>query len=98
MSTRENQIRQSDCPGEDVFWRLIEAVQNDLTDRDNLFQGALLRFPAVPVLGGIFRTRKGVYEAVFTDPANPEDPELPRWRRLSDNTLHEAGDSIPTTL
>lgn len=84
-------------PGSDSFKRFVEAIQSDSQEDARLFQVDQVEFPDVPEFGGVFRTRKGSYEAVFLDPVPPATVELPRWRRLSDNTLYEAGDSIPAT-
>jgi hypothetical protein len=99
MMTQRSTVKIDQIPGNHDFQRFILAVQADLIDIGALFQQpGQTEFPEVPFGGGMFRTRKGVYEGVFTDPVNTGDPELPRWRRLSNGTLYESGDTIPTTL
>lgn len=78
-----------------AFTEFILAIQQDTVDYATLFQTSeMTLFPATPSLGGILKTRKGAYEAIYTDAV----PEVGQWRRLSDNSIHAVGAVIPTTL
>ena len=78
-----------------AFLEFILAIQQDAVDYASLFQhSAMTAFPATPSLGGILKTRKGAYEAIYTDAV----PEVGQWRRLSDNSIHAVGATIPSTL
>lgn len=77
------------------FIEFILAIQQDTIDYASLFQYSTMTvFPATPSLGGILKTRKGAYEAIYTDAI----PEVGQWRRLSDNSIHAVGAVIPSTL
>lgn len=77
------------------FLEFILAIQQDTVDYASLFQHSEMTvFPVTPSLGGILKTRKGAYEAIYTDAI----PEVGQWRRLSDNSIHAVGAAIPTTL
>lgn len=78
-----------------AFAEFILALQQDGVDRASLVQSSNMeKFPPTPSLGGILSTRKGCYEAVYTDAI----PEVGQWRRLSDNSIHAVGSAIPSTL
>ena len=95
---KTNTVLESQIKGSEPFVRMILAAQEDLVAISNLQQDSLMtEFPTVPEFGGVLTTRKGSYEGVWTD-VTPPAVEQPRWRRLSDSTLYEAGDTIPTTL
>ena len=96
--TKSNTIIEQQIKGDEPFIRFILAAQSDLVAIGSLQQDSNLdEFPSVPEFGGILTTRKGAYEGIWTD-VMPPAIEQPRWRRLSDSTLYEAGDTIPTTL
>ena len=92
----QNQIDQLQIDtSSPAFLEFILAIQQDTVDYASLFQySAMTVFPATPSLGGILKTRKGCYEAIYTDAAT----EVGQWRRLSDNSIHTVGAAIPTTL
>ena len=92
----QNQIdRQQVDITNPAFLEFILAIQQDTVDYASLFQHiAMTVFPATPSLGGILKTRKGAYEAIYTDAV----PEVGQWRRLSDNSIHAVGATIPSTL
>jgi hypothetical protein len=78
-----------------VIKQFLLAMQDDLVALNTIQQDSTVTvFPDVPEFGGIFTTTKGAYEAIWTNDPTP----LPKWRRLSDSTLYDAGDTIPTTL
>lgn len=89
----QNQITRDSMPGGEQSKDFLEAAQSDLVALGLSYQGNRTTFPAVPS-SGFFATRKGMYEAVYTDDPAP----LPRWRRLSNGVLYQAGDNIPVTL
>ena len=92
----QNQIDQMQIDtANPAFLEFILAIQQDTVDYASLFQHiAMTVFPATPSLGGILKTRKGAYEAIYTDAV----PEVGQWRRLSDNSIHAVGATIPSTL
>lgn len=78
-----------------VIKQFLLAMQDDLVALNTIQQDSTVTvFPPVPEFGGMFTTRKGAYQGIWTD-SNPSEP---RWRRLSDNLLYQEGDTIPTTL
>ena len=91
-----NQIDQEQISTSNAsFIQFILAIQSDNVDRAGLVQSSeMTLFPPVPSLGGIFSTRKGCYEAIYTD----ADPEVAQWRRLSDGVTYLPGSTIPSTL
>lgn len=92
----QNQIQQIQIDTDNpAFIEFIIALQQDSVDQASLFQTSLMTlFPATPSLGGILKTRKGAYEAIYTDTPT----EVGQWRRLSDNSIHAVGAVIPVTL
>lgn len=92
----QNQIEIDQIPVSDQGFReFILAIQQDNVDYASLFQNAgMIVFPETPSLGGILKTRKGAYEAIYTDAI----PEVGQWRRLSDNSIYAVGAVIPSTL
>lgn len=92
----QNQIDQLQIDTSNpAFLEFILAIQQDTVDYASLFQYSTMTvFPATPSLGGILKTRKGAYEAIYTDAV----PEVGQWRRLSDNSIHAVGAVIPSTL
>jgi hypothetical protein len=92
----DNQIQQGQIPeSQNAFTQFILAIQDDNVGYANLFQiSTMTVFPATPSLGGILKTRKGSYDAQYTDAS----PEVGQWRRLSDNTVYAVGATIPVTL
>lgn len=96
ISILQNQIDQLQIDtGKPAFLEFILAIQQDTIDYASLFQHSEMTvFPETPSLGGILKTRKGGYEAIYTDAI----PEIGQWRRLSDNSIHAVGAAIPTTL
>jgi hypothetical protein len=91
-----NQITQEQIDTSNIaFMRFILAIQQDDVDRANMVQSSdITRFPEVPSFGGIFTTRKGAYEGIYTDAA----VEVGQWRRITDNSIHAVGAVIPITL
>lgn len=91
-----NQFQINDIEGlNPVLKQFLLALQSDMVFFNQVQQDSTVTaFPDVPEFGGIFPTNKGAYEAIWTDDPTP----LPKWRRLSDSTLYDAGDTIPTTL
>jgi hypothetical protein len=91
-----NQIQEDQIPDSQyAFTQFILAIQDDNVGYANLFQTSdITVFPATPAFGGILKTRKGSYDAQYTDAV----PEVGQWRRLSDNTVYAVGATIPTTL
>ena len=92
----QNQIEQAQIStSKAAFVEFILAIQQDVIDHAELFQNSdMAIFPGVPSLGGILKTRKGAYEAIYTDTI----PEVGQWRRLSDNSIYAVGATIPSTL
>jgi hypothetical protein len=92
----QNQIDRSQVNTKDqAFIEFILAIQQDNVDRASIVQNSnMTKFPSVPSLGGVLSTRKGCYEAIFTDTM----PEIGKWRRLNDSVTYSVGDIIPTTL
>jgi hypothetical protein len=91
-----NQIQEDQIPeSQYAFTQFILAIQDDNVAYADLFKASTMTvFPATPSLGGILKTRKGSYDAQYTDAS----PEVGQWRRLSDNTVYAVGATIPTTL
>jgi len=71
IETLSNQIEQSQIPQSGrAFIEFILAIQQDNVDYGELFQTSdMTLFPATPEFGGILKTRKGAYEAIYTDAA-----------------------------
>ena len=92
----QNEIEKNQIPSDrNPFIEWVLAIQQDNVDRANLIQSSLVTlFPDVPSTGGVFNTRKGSYEGIYTD----ADPEVGQWRRISDNSIYAVGSAIPTTL
>jgi len=92
----QNQIEQSQIDtNQQAFVEFLLAIQQDNVDYASLFQDSLmLKFPVPPSLGGILKTRKGCYEAIYTDAV----PEVGQWRSVKDGTIYAVGDVIPVTL
>lgn len=77
------------------FVEWVLAIQQDVSDYGFLFQTAdMAKFPETPVYGGILKTRKGCYEAIYTDAI----PEVGQWRSISSGTIYAINATIPTTL
>tara|TARA_R110002033_G_scaffold14961_1_gene43106 strand:+ start:1346 stop:1639 length:294 start_codon:yes stop_codon:yes gene_type:complete len=78
-----------------AFAEFILAIQQDSVDRASLVQSSnMSKFPPTPSLGGTLSTRKGCYEAIYTDSI----PEVGQWRRLSDGSIYAVGSAMPSTL
>lgn len=91
-----NEINDIQIPkAEEAFIQWVLAIQQDVIDYGELFQDEdMVNFPEVPDIGGILKTRKGSYEAIFTDASTP----VGQWRRIKDNSIYTVGAVIPTTL
>ena len=101
MRISGNILNIGEIPGSHPFQRFIQSVMSILGIYEvsiMVQQEGQVNFPDVPLIGGMFYTRKGAYEAIFLDPPNPGDEEQPRWRRLYNGTQYEPGATIPTTL
>ena len=91
-----NQIEQVQISTKNsAFIEFILAIQQDNVDYANLFQTSeITKFPDTPIFGGMLKTRKGCYEAIYTDAT----PEVGKWRRITDNVIYNINDTIPSTL